>query len=317
MIKKSIIDLIANKTKIKDRNLIEKDLILHRLLLELGLNSYFFNNYAFKGGTCLTKCYFDYYRFSEDLDFTYIHQEEFNKKNGKQIRKIISDKINKIMDILTEITHNVELDFKNSKNNKKYVEFGGSNQQTTFKLWYIPDNSSQETFIKIQINFLEIIEYKIIEKYADNLIFGKYQDFGPAFFLPEKSEWIFRVPKLRCYDIKEILIEKIRAILTRKGPKVRDYIDVYIIEKRNKLNIKNFKKEIIKKIKPMLKFEKYKKSFYERKASDFTINKNEEERIMLIPVPEDFDTFFNKIKQFLEEIIKELKTRQNPKRLLN
>ena len=28
------------------------------------------NRLVFKGGTCLRKCYFDGYRFSEDLDFT-------------------------------------------------------------------------------------------------------------------------------------------------------------------------------------------------------------------------------------------------------
>jgi predicted nucleotidyltransferase component of viral defense system len=27
-------------------------------------------NFIFKGGTCLKKCYFEDYRFSEDLDFT-------------------------------------------------------------------------------------------------------------------------------------------------------------------------------------------------------------------------------------------------------
>ena len=28
------------------------------------------NSWVFKGGTCLKKCYFETYRFSEDLDFT-------------------------------------------------------------------------------------------------------------------------------------------------------------------------------------------------------------------------------------------------------
>lgn len=27
-------------------------------------------SWVFKGGTCLKKCYFETYRFSEDLDFT-------------------------------------------------------------------------------------------------------------------------------------------------------------------------------------------------------------------------------------------------------
>jgi predicted nucleotidyltransferase component of viral defense system len=94
MISKEIIDLIASKTGIKWRSLIEKDMILHRLLIELSSDKHFFENYAFKGGTCLMKCYISYYRFSEDLDFTYVNQKEFENKSGKQRRSIMSEKIN-------------------------------------------------------------------------------------------------------------------------------------------------------------------------------------------------------------------------------
>ena len=34
----------------------------------------------FKGGTCLKKCYFETYRFSEDLDFTVTNPELLNEK---------------------------------------------------------------------------------------------------------------------------------------------------------------------------------------------------------------------------------------------
>ena len=34
MIQKGIIDFVASKTRVKNKELIEKDLILHRLLLE-------------------------------------------------------------------------------------------------------------------------------------------------------------------------------------------------------------------------------------------------------------------------------------------
>ncbi len=305
MIQKEIIDLIASRTKINKRELIEKDLILHRLLVELSSNKHFFENYTFKGGTCLTKCYFTYYRFSEDLDFTYINQKEFDKKGEKQKRYIISEKVNKILEILETISKNIGLDFKKIKNDIRYVEFGGSNKQTTFKLWYIHEGSSNKTFIKIQINFLENIEYPIVEKHCDNFIFGRIEDFKSTFLLPENSEWILKIPKIKCYNIKEILIEKIRAILTRKGTKARDYIDVYMIEKKEKLDVKNFKKQIIEKIKPILKFEKYKKNLIAKQSTEFIFNKNEEERILLIELPKDFDTFFNKLKTFLDGLSKE------------
>src|SRR3989344_6362955 len=211
MIQKKIIDLISSKTKIIKRDLIERDLILHKLLIELVSEKYFAKNYAFKGGTCLIKCYFGYYRFSEDLDFTYINQKEFDKKSEKQKRRILSEKIDLILNILKKISDKIGLDFETTKNNPKYIEFGGSNKQITFKLWYIPEGQTEETLIKIQINFIEKLKYQIIKRCANNIFFGKHKNHELAFLLPEDSKWILETPNLKCYDIKEILLEKVRA----------------------------------------------------------------------------------------------------------
>lgn len=81
-------DLLAyagRKTEIKQAELLEKDMLLHLLLKELTADQHFRENYVFKGGTCLIKCYLGYYRFSEDLDFSYTRQEEFKGKSEKQI----------------------------------------------------------------------------------------------------------------------------------------------------------------------------------------------------------------------------------------
>jgi predicted nucleotidyltransferase component of viral defense system len=96
MIDKGIIDIIETRMKINKRDLIEKDLILHRLLDEFSSNKYFFDNFAFKGGTCLIKCFLDYYRFSEDLDFTFINQGMFEKKSKGQSEKMLSNEINNL-----------------------------------------------------------------------------------------------------------------------------------------------------------------------------------------------------------------------------
>ena len=48
---------------------IEKDYVLGWILA--GIHQHDIGkSWAFKGGTCLKKCYFETYRFSEDLDFT-------------------------------------------------------------------------------------------------------------------------------------------------------------------------------------------------------------------------------------------------------
>lgn len=51
-------------------HVIEKDYVLGWLLAGINQHSALHDTWVFKGGTCLKKCYFETYRFSEDLDFT-------------------------------------------------------------------------------------------------------------------------------------------------------------------------------------------------------------------------------------------------------
>ncbi len=49
---------------------VEKDYVLGWLLAGIYAQPSLAESWVFKGGTCLKKCYFETYRFSEDLDFT-------------------------------------------------------------------------------------------------------------------------------------------------------------------------------------------------------------------------------------------------------
>lgn len=51
-------------------NVVEKDYVLGWILAGIHAHEELQESWAFKGGTCLKKCYFETYRFSEDLDFT-------------------------------------------------------------------------------------------------------------------------------------------------------------------------------------------------------------------------------------------------------
>lgn len=51
---------------------IEKDYVLGLLIWSISQNQNLANDWIFKGGTCLKKCYFGDYRFSEDLDYTLV-----------------------------------------------------------------------------------------------------------------------------------------------------------------------------------------------------------------------------------------------------
>ncbi len=60
-------------------NVVEKDYALGWLLAGFGQHPDTRDTWLFKGGTCLKKCFFETYRFSEDLDFTLLEHEHLDE----------------------------------------------------------------------------------------------------------------------------------------------------------------------------------------------------------------------------------------------
>lgn len=69
MIGKPEIIQIAGQLRLNP-HVVEKDYALGWLLAGIFSNERIADSWVFKGGTCLKKCFFETYRFSEDLDFT-------------------------------------------------------------------------------------------------------------------------------------------------------------------------------------------------------------------------------------------------------
>jgi len=303
MIDIKFINHISDKLGIARKDLIEKDILLQILLNELVKNKDFKENYAFKGGTCLLKICFGYFRFSEDLDFTYLNQKEFVGLSKSKLRTKMSKKIDKLAEFIEPIAKQFNLDFKIEKENRKYFEFGGSNAFVTLKLWYDSIVLNKQSFIKIQVNFIEKLEYPIKEMPAIFILGNKDKKEIETLF-PNYS-YLTEPVRIKVYDIREIFIEKIRAILTRRGIKARDFVDVFLIVKKEKLSLNNFKKQIIEKITDMLKFEKYNQNI---KNKETQLNKDiisgEEEALILTPIDKGFPKFLKEFNVFLLEILK-------------
>jgi predicted nucleotidyltransferase component of viral defense system len=208
--------------------LIEKDLILHQVLLDLSKNKFFYDNFAFKGGTCLAKCYLDYFRFSEDIDFTWKNQGAFDGKSQKEVRRYLSTVIDDTGKIFEDIAKTCGLDFKCMKDDRDYVELTGNDKMCTFKLWYQSEALGRRSFLKVQINYVEKLCYPLKSAKLKSLISKNQEELVLLF--PEYKEYTEKID-FDVYDPQEILSEKIRAILTRQGTKARDYLDVYLIEK--------------------------------------------------------------------------------------
>ncbi|MFO7991817.1 MAG: nucleotidyl transferase AbiEii/AbiGii toxin family protein [Thermoplasmata archaeon] len=95
---KPFVDEISDALDINRADLVEKDVILHNLLSEISDDGMLRDDLIFKGGSCLIKCYLGYYRFSEDLDFTWKDQKTFHDRSGKEIRRYLSHVIDEIGD---------------------------------------------------------------------------------------------------------------------------------------------------------------------------------------------------------------------------
>ena len=78
MIGKDEILAFADETGLTP-NVVEKDYVLGWLLAAINTSPVLSLSWVFKGGTCLKKCYFETYRFSEDLDFTLRNQSHINE----------------------------------------------------------------------------------------------------------------------------------------------------------------------------------------------------------------------------------------------
>lgn len=61
-------------------NIVEKDYVLGWILAGISAHEELAESWVFKGGTCLKKCYFETYRFSEDLDFTLRDEDQLDEE---------------------------------------------------------------------------------------------------------------------------------------------------------------------------------------------------------------------------------------------
>lgn len=77
-------------------HVVEKDYVLGWMLAGISAHVKLRESWVFKGGTCLKKCFFETYRFSEDLDFTLQDEshldEDFLKKTFNEIGEWIYER---------------------------------------------------------------------------------------------------------------------------------------------------------------------------------------------------------------------------------
>ncbi|MBT3984433.1 MAG: hypothetical protein HOE90_23965 [Bacteriovoracaceae bacterium] len=189
-------------------DVVEKDYILSWLLAGINWHKDLKTKWIFKGGTCLKKCYFETYRFSEDLDFTVTDITHLNPE-------YLKEKFIEIAEMLYEesgIKCPEELITFKLKKNKK------GNPTIEGKVGYIgPMLRTVRSIAKIKLDLtndeivvLEPAHQKLYHPYTDDPINGI---------------------SVRCYGYEEVFAEKTRALAERARP--RDLYDVIHLFRNN------------------------------------------------------------------------------------
>jgi len=125
----------------------------------------------FKGGTLLGRNILQYYRISEDLDFTYGGSNDLRviKNKGKretEIRKCVMP----IIDEIKLICDAVKFDFETDRTNVRYIAVRNSRAVYIFNMYYVSLITGKKIPIKFEINFLEHMMYNCPEMTINNIV---------------------------------------------------------------------------------------------------------------------------------------------------
>jgi len=194
-------------------SLIEKDYYCSLLLDRLFQDEI---ELVFKGGTCLSKVYFDFYRLSEDLDFVI----PVSKSTTKSTRRKKIEPIKKLIDELPLVIPGIE----------SYSALAGHNQSRQYiaYLLYHSVVMEKEEQIKLEIGLREPLlkpfEHKQVRTISNN----------PLSEISLYPEFLVQV-----MNLQEALAEKVRAALTRREPAIRDFYDLQLAAQTNNIDFFN------------------------------------------------------------------------------
>lgn len=182
-------------------NVIEKDYVLGWILDGISNHPKISADWLFKGGTCLKKCYFETYRFSEDLDFTLKSQEsidhDFLIRTFGEIADLVYEKTG--IEIPKEL---IGFEIYQNTCGKPAIE-----GKLSYRGPMQPGGALPR--IKLDLTSDEILT-------LNPAIRGVYHPYSDA--SPEKGIHV------QCYCFEELFAEKLRALAERLRP--RDLYDV-------------------------------------------------------------------------------------------
>jgi predicted nucleotidyltransferase component of viral defense system len=180
------------------QDFIEKDYILGWLLAGIAQHDALRESWVFKGGTCLRKCYYETYRFSEDLDFTIV-------SGGPEEP---SDLVGIFGDVVTWMREESGIELVVDDRSFRRRQNRRGNPTTQARIAYRgPNDNRAMPKVKLDLTSDEVL----VGRPTLRPIGHPYSDTLP-------------VDGVLCYSIEELFGEKLRALVERCRP--RDLYDV-------------------------------------------------------------------------------------------
>ena len=196
MIDEKFVDLYARNSGVRDKLLVERDVVLTYALQAL-VQDGVMENLAFKGGTCLRKQVFGSDgRFSEDLDFTV-------DTTGN-----VDDTLERLLGVFDREHFGIRFEVGDFYKTDEEGSFGGD---ITYRhAW------NQGGRFHLQVSLRERPTLPVLPKPLE----------PQSYF--QRLE--FRAPEVRRLHVAEIMAEKVRATFQRV--KVRDVYDLHLFARR-------------------------------------------------------------------------------------
>ncbi len=220
----TLIDRVASLTGFY-APLVEKDYYLTILLSRIHELS---ENLIFKGGTCLNKMYYTYYRLSEDLDFSML-LPQYKATRGER-RKCIQPIKDNVEEFVKQFGMKIDKTGNPGRNESK---------QYVYYLVYDSVTMLSEQTVKLEIG----LRFNTILATEKRQVRHKFKHSFTDEPLIDGGE-------VQCMSLKEIVSEKLRAAALRRTIAPRDFYDLDFIS-RNGFDLANtevaelFKKKIV------------------------------------------------------------------------
>ncbi len=288
--------------------LVEKDVWLTYILREI-YSLPEGEHLAFKGGTCLVKVYYGYYRFSEDIDLTWFGETKKHKHTDKELRKKVVDKI---MDDLGLVL---------DRHDAVKTGIAGTHSGGIMNYFLLtPKADGAPIKLKLTVTYDEVLDFPPARKQIMPAIPASQQKELNAMFGQVAQDY-FNTPTAVCYSLQEIACEKIRAILTRRTrpTRSRDLVDLYVITRKLPLLEAAPAKAVKAKLAKALKIPAYAREF-EKNTQDLrehleqlAVQSTLDPVFIEKPPLEDLKKFANQLENYLADngIIEENRQKKN------